>query len=102
VIHILNWTLTLPDGIEIGSDDRRRLDAGALRVGQIVALRGRYSASEGFAPVRLRIRSARRRENLELQGRIEEISRADRTFRLLGITVAVDDRTELSEKAIAN
>ena len=98
VIHILNSQFILSDTIEIASGDSGRLGFEALRAGQVVELTGRYSFEEGFSPVKLQIPSESSPGVVVLNGRIEEINQADGTFRVLGVTVATDDQTELIDK----
>jgi hypothetical protein len=98
VILVLNSRVILSDSTEIASVHGERLDFAVLRVGQVIELTGRYSCEAGFAPVKLHVRNESSPEIAMLKGRIEEINPVAGTFRVLGITVATDDQTELIDK----
>ncbi len=98
VIHLLNSQFILSDRTEIASTHSGQLDVEALRAGQVVELTGRCSFEAGFSPVTLQIRNESSPQIAVLRGRIEEINPVARTFRVLGITIATDDETELIDK----
>jgi hypothetical protein len=101
-IRVLNANLTLSDSTQIVDVESGPLDFGALRAGQVIELTGGYSFEEGFCPTRLQILSESYLGATALKGRIEgtieEINQSDGTVRVLGMTVATDDRTELFDK----
>ena len=98
-IRILNRSLDLPEETEITSAARGRLDFTALRAGVVVELSGRYTPAAGFLPVRVKVRSEDALESVEVQGCIEEINNADRTFTVVGLIVRTGDATELTRVA---
>jgi len=97
-IHLLNSAVRLPENAEITSPEQRRLGFGALQVGQGVELIGRYSSEDGFLALKVQIRQDPAPPFEEIQGRIEEVSETDGTFRVLGITVTTDGQTEIKDK----
>ena len=93
---MLNRSLDLPEETEITSAARGRLDFTALGAGAVVELSGRYTPAAGFLPVKVKVRSEEALESVEVQGCIEAINHADRTFTIVGLTVRTDDTTELA------
>jgi hypothetical protein len=97
-IRVLNATVRLPDEVEITSPEQRRLGFGALQAGQVVELTGGYSPQLGFLPAKVQIRRDPAPRFEEIQGRIDEVLHDDRSFRVLGIAVSLDDQTEIKDK----
>ena len=97
-IRLLNAAVRLPESVEITSPEQRRLGFGALHVGQVVELTGKYSSANGFVARKIQIRHDSAPQFEEIQGRIEEVSKNEGTFRVLGITVATDEQTEIKDK----
>jgi hypothetical protein len=95
VVRILGSTVRLSERTQIVDTDLGVAGPERLRAGDVVWLTGSYIPGEGLLAARVKIRGGRRGDTSELQGRIEAIDRSDRSFRVLGITVACDDRTEL-------
>ena len=97
-IGLLNAVVRLPEGVDIASPEQRRIDVGALRVGQAVELTGRYSSEEGFLPIKVQVRPDSSQPFEEIQGAIDDVSSADGTLRVLGMTVTTDAETEVKDK----
>jgi Domain of unknown function (DUF5666) len=94
-VVLLGSTVSLSEDTEIIGPDLVRRNADRLGVGDVVWLTGAYFSGKGLVATRIKVRSGRSAHTSELQGRIEEIDHAGRTFRVLGIRVAVDERTEV-------
>jgi hypothetical protein len=94
-IRLLDLHVTLPEQIEIINADLTPAGFDRLRAGEIVWLTGKYAAGEGLTPLRIKIRRGPNGQTSEVQGTIEAINHADKTFRVVGITVVTDDHTEV-------
>ena len=94
-IRLLDLNVTLTEQTEIIDADLTPAGFDRLRAGEVVWLTGKYAAGEGLTPVRIKIRRGRNGETSEVQGTIEAINHADKTFRVVGITVVTDDHTEV-------
>jgi anti-sigma regulatory factor (Ser/Thr protein kinase) len=97
-IHLLNAAVRLPESVEIISPEQRRLGFGSLHVCQVVELTGSYSSEDGFLALKVQIRHDSAPQFEEIQGRVEEVSETEGTFRVLGITVTTDGQTEIRDK----
>jgi hypothetical protein len=95
VIRILDLNVTVPGNTEVVDTDLQPAGFEQLRAGQVVWLSGRYVPGEGFAPVRIKIRRGRDGELSEVQGRIETIDPIEGRFRVAGVTIITDARTEV-------
>jgi hypothetical protein len=100
-IRLLDLNVTLSEQTEIIDADLTPVGFDRLRAGEVVWLTGKYAAGEGLTPVRIKIRRGRNGETSEVQGTIEAINHADKTFRVVGITVVTDDHTEVRAIAAA-
>lgn len=97
-IHLLNASVKLPESVEIISPEQRRLGFSSLYVCQVVELIGTYSSEDGFLALKVQIRHDSAPQFEEIQGRVEEVSETEGTFRVLGITVTTDGQTEIKDK----
>ncbi len=95
VIRILGLSLVLPQNTEIIDAELKPAAFDQLKAGQVVWLAGRDVPGEGFTPVRIKMRRGQHGHMSELQGRIEAIDQAGRSFRAVGVTFVTDDRTEI-------
>jgi hypothetical protein len=100
-IRLLDLNVTLPEQTEIVDADLTPAGFDRLRAGEVVWLTGKYAAGEGLTPVRIKIRRGCNGETSEVQGTIEAINHADKSFRVAGITVVADDHTEFRAVAAA-
>jgi hypothetical protein len=100
-IRLLDLQVRLSEKTEIIDADLTPAGFDQLRAGQVVWLTGRYVPDEGLAPVRIKIRRGQNGQISEVQGKIETISHADKTFRVVGITVVTDDQTEVRATSAA-
>jgi hypothetical protein len=95
VIRILGLSLALPQNTDIIDAELKPAAFDQLRAGQVVWLSGRCVPGEGLAPVRIKIRRGQNGHASELQGRIEAIEQAGRSFRIAGVTIVTNDHTEI-------
>jgi hypothetical protein len=101
VIRLLGLNVTLSEKTEITDAELTPAGFDRLRAGEVVWLTGRYVPDEGLAPVRIKIRRGQNGQTSEVQGRIEAINHADKTFRVVGITVVTDRETEVRASSVA-
>jgi hypothetical protein len=96
LVCLLNLNVKLSEKTEI--IDAELVPAGfdRLRAGQDVWLTGRYVPGEGLTPLKIKIRPGQNHPS-GLRGTIEAIDHAEKTFRVVGITVVTNDRTEVRD-----
>ncbi len=97
VIRLLNLDVSLPGQTEIIGADMLPAGVNQLRAGQVVCLTGKYVPGGGLAPLTVKIRPGQKGQVSELRGRIEAITDAGTTFRVVGITVATDEQTDVRD-----
>ncbi len=94
-IQLMNQTIRLKDGVEIRNTQRQSIQLQDLKVGDIVKLKGSYSADEGFVPVRVKMQDSSGFDLDELQGSIQNIDAANKTIQVNGFTVVINGDTEI-------
>jgi hypothetical protein len=96
-IRLLNLNVRLSEQTQITDNELTPAGFDQLRAGQVASVIGSYVPDESLVPFRIKIRRGPNGQTSEVQGRIEAINHADRTFRVVGITVAMDGQTEVMD-----
>jgi len=94
-IVIFDQEVDIDEASEIKDRDHHRVDLAALQPGQMVKLKGTYSASGGFAPKKIRMKETMGFNIEELRGVINRIDRNKRALEVNGITVLMNDKTSI-------
>jgi len=94
-IRLMEREFILPSGIEIANVQRKAITLGDLKVGDVVKLKGAYSASQGFTPVKVKMQEFKGFSIEELQGDIQQIDPAGKTLNVLGFTIITNEKTEI-------
>jgi hypothetical protein len=97
VIRLLNLKVPLPEKTEIIHAGQAPAGFDQLRAGQVACLTGTYVPAEGLTLASIKVRPGPRGHTSEVRGRIEAIDHADKTFRVVGITIVTDDDTEVRD-----
>jgi hypothetical protein len=95
VLRLMNRDFVLNGSVEIKNVQRQAITLKNLKAGDIVKLKGPYSAANGFAPVKAKMQEPKGFNIEELQGHINKIDAAAKTLDVLGFAVAVNDKTEI-------
>jgi hypothetical protein len=102
VICLLNLNVTVSERTQIIDAELAPAGFDRLRAGQDVWVTGRYVPGEGLAPLKIKIRPGQKDHTSGLRGAIEAINHADKTFRVVGITVVTDNCTEVRDTRSSN
>jgi len=94
-LRLLNRDFMVNGGVEIRNVQRQPIKLQNLKAGDIVKLKGPYSESKGFAPVKVKLQEPKGFNIEELQGKINKIDAAAKTLDVLGFTVVTNDKTEI-------
>jgi hypothetical protein len=93
MLRILDREISLPKGIVVKDRQRNDTDVKSVKVGDIVKLKGQYSAANGFVPEKIKIQEAMGSQVQELQGTANKIDREKKTLDLVGFTVQATEKT---------
>ncbi len=94
-LHLLNRDFALFNGVEIRNVQRQNIALKDLKVGDVVKLKGTFSAAAGFRPAKVKLQESKGFSLEELQGDISQIDAANKTLQILGFTVMVNEKTEV-------
>ncbi len=94
-LRLMNRDFAIASGVEIKNAQRQSINMAALRVGDIVKLKGNYSATQGFMPVKVKMQEPKGFGIEELQGNIDKIDADKKTLDILGFSVIATDKTEI-------
>jgi hypothetical protein len=94
-LRLFNHEISVPDGVEFKGLQDKSLGLKGLKVGEVVKLKGKYSATTGFNPDKIKIKEAMDYNVDELQGVVDEIDYAANTLEMVGFTVMATPRTTI-------
>jgi len=94
-LRLLNRDFMVNGGVDIRNVQRQPIALQNLKAGDIVKLKGPYSESKGFAPVKVKMQESKGFNIEELQGKINQIDAGAKTLDVLGFTIVVNDKTEI-------
>jgi hypothetical protein len=95
VLQLLNRDFVLSNGVEIRNVQRQNIALKDLKAGEVVKLKGTFSAAAGFQVVRVKMQESKGFSIEELQGEVSAIDPANKTLHVLGIPVVVNEKTEI-------
>ncbi len=74
-----------------------RQDVGLkdLKTGDVVKVKGKFAPATGFVPLKIKVQEPKGFAIDELQGAINKIDRATNTIEVLGIAIALNEKTEI-------
>jgi len=94
-LRLMNRDFALNGSVEIKNVQRQPITLKNLKAGDIVKLKGSYSAAKGFSPVKAKMQEPKGFNIEELQGKIDKIDPEKKNLGLLGFTVMINDKTEI-------
>jgi aspartyl/asparaginyl-tRNA synthetase len=92
-LFILDREIRVPGNVVVKDRQRNNADLKSVKAGDIIKLKGKYSAANGFVPEKIKIQEIMSSQLRELQGIINKIDQQNKTFDLLGFTVQVTEKT---------
>lgn len=94
-LRLMNRDFVLPAGAEIKDVQRQSVPLSKLKIGEVVKLKGTYSATAGLRIERVKMQESKGFSIEELQGDINKIDPEKKTLDVLGITVVLSEKTEI-------
>jgi hypothetical protein len=94
-ISLMNVSVSLDEAIVVKNAARESIELDALKVGEIIKVKGSYEKGEGFKPVKLKLQEPKGIDYNELQGYIENLDADSKTVDVIGIKVSLSDHTEI-------
>lgn len=94
-LHVLNREFALTNGVEIKNVQRQSITLKDIKMGDVVKLKGTFSAATGFQPAKVKLQESKGFSIEELQGDISQIDAASKTLHILGIPVVLNEKTEV-------
>jgi len=99
LLRLCNQSIALLNDIELKDMDGHQTGLPALKPGVMIKLKGKYAASTGFVPTRIKLRETLEFNIEQVQGVIEKINRPQRTFQVNGMTILVAANTVIFDDA---
>jgi hypothetical protein len=94
-LRIFNRDFALPGDIQVKGLQHNLIGLKELKTGDVVKLKGKYSASNGLLPEKIILKETMGFNVDELHGTIGEIHRAQKTLELAGFKVVVNEKTAI-------
>jgi hypothetical protein len=95
MVRLFNRDFALPDGIMAKNLQGQRVDLKKFKAGDMVKLKGKYSAAKGLAPEKLNMKATMGFNVDELHGAIDEINLEQKTLEVAGFKVIVNEKTAI-------
>jgi hypothetical protein len=94
-VRLFNHDFNLPGGVKVKDLQCNFVDISALKAGDLVKLKGKYSKSAGWAPEKINMKASMGFDIDELHGAIEKIDQERKTLEVAGFTVFVTEKTAI-------
>lgn len=94
-VTLLNVSLPVSSDIDIKNAERQFVALENLKVGEIIKVKGNYSAENGFKPEKLKLQESKGIDYNELQGFIDSLDEIAKTLNVVGVNVGLHDKTEI-------
>jgi len=93
VIRIFGRDYAIPAEAVVKNVQRDEVGLEAVKVGDLVKLKGSYSPSTGFVPEKVKVQESKSFNIEEVQGIINGIDKEKKSLEVAGITVIVNEKT---------
>jgi len=94
-LRIMNREITVPSTVTIKTLQLNNSGLSGLKIGDMVKLKGKYSAAGGFALEQIKVKETFGFNVEELQGAINQADREMKTLDVVGFTVLVNAKTTI-------
>jgi hypothetical protein len=94
-LRIFHRDFALPGDIQVKGLQHNPIDLKALKSGDVVKLKGKYSASNGLMPEKIILKETMGFNVDELHGDIDKIDRKQKTLEVTGFTILVNEKTAI-------
>jgi hypothetical protein len=94
-LRIFNRDFALPSDIQVKGLQHNLIGLNELKTGEVVKLKGKYSASNGLMPEKIILKETMGFNVDELHGDIDKIDRKQKTLEVTGFTIVVNEKTAI-------
>jgi hypothetical protein len=94
-LRVLNHQIGVPDDVLVKDAEHNRIAFQNLRIGDVVKIKGLYTAAEGLVPMKIKVQETMGFHIDELQGPIDQIDYGKGALRLIGFNVLLNERTTI-------
>jgi len=94
-LRLMHRDIAIVNGAEILDSKRDSVGLNGLQAGQVVKVKGSYSAANGLVPRKVKMQEARALAIEEIQGNIDRIDPDKMILDVLGFSVEVNEKTEI-------
>lgn len=94
-LRIMNRDLTLAGNVEVKTLQPSPSGLQALKAGDMIKLKGKYSEAQGFVPEKIKVKQSFGFNVEELQGDINKIDYENKTLQVNGFAVAANAKTTI-------
>ncbi|MGH7596195.1 MAG: DUF5666 domain-containing protein [bacterium] len=95
-LRLFHRDFVLPAAIQVKGLQHNFIDLKELKAGDVVKLKGKYSASNELMPEKIIMKETMGFNVDELYGAIDKIDRAQKTLEIIGFTVVVNEKTTIN------
>lgn len=96
LLRLCNQSIPFPEDLDLKDVEGNQVGLAALKPGVMVKLKGKYAAS-GFVPKKMKLPETLEFNVEQVQGVIEKMNRAQKTFQVNGVTILVAANTVIFE-----
>ena len=94
-LRLVNREFISPDGIVVKNLQGNIIGLKDLKAGEVVKLKGKYSALKGFVPEKIKMKKPTGLGLAELQGDIDKIDKEQKTLEVVGFKVRFNEKTAI-------
>ncbi len=94
-LRLLNRDFSIGSNVVIKNLPRQTVALKDLQAGDVIKMKGVYSAAKGFAVEKIKVQEPRGFRIDELQGMIDKVDREAGAIEVLGYAVTVNEKTEI-------
>lgn len=94
-LRIMHRDFKLGNGAQIKSLARQDVGLQDLKTGDVIKIKGKYAPATGFTPLKIKVQEPKGFAIDELQGAITKIDRETTSIEVIGLAIALNEKTEI-------
>ncbi len=95
IIRVMHRDFTVSGNALIKNLARQDVGLKDLKVGDVIKVKGKFTPATGFVPVKIKVQEPKGFAIDELQGPINKIDRDTNLVEVVGIAIALNEKTEI-------